>query len=141
MKVLLAADDSECAMRAVAHVVNNIRDFGQNPEIHVVHVQYQLPGRMTGVLPRQSLLDYYEEESTKSLEPARTELKRAGIEFKEIHLVDQYPGIAIADYATREHFSMIVMGSHGRGPLSGLVLGSVARQVLGHCNTPAVIIR
>ena len=141
MKVLLAADDSECAMRAVAHVVNNVRSFGENPELHLVHVQHQLPGRMTGALPRKTVEDYYEEESLEALKPARTELNRAGIKFSEVHLIDQHPGIAIADYATREHFSLIVMGSHGRGPLTGLVLGSVARQVLGHCNTPALIIR
>ena len=141
MKILLAADDSECAMRAVAHVVNNIQDFGRNPELHLVHVQNQIPSRMTDVLPRQTLKDYYEEESTKALEPARNRLKRAAIEFKEIHLVDQHPGVAIANYATREKFSLVVMGSHGRGPLTGLVLGSVARHVLGHCNTPALIIR
>ena len=141
MKVLLAADDSPCALRAVAHVVNNIGDFGAQPEIHLVHVQYQLPGRMTGTLPRETVQSYYEEESAKALEPARAELKRAGIAFKEIHLIGQYPGITVADYATREKFSLVVMGSHGRGPLTGLVLGSVARHVLGHCTTPALIIR
>jgi nucleotide-binding universal stress UspA family protein len=36
---------------------------------------------------------------------------------------------------------MVIMGSHGQGALSSLVLGSVARQVLANCNTPALIIR
>lgn len=141
MKVLLAADESECAMRAVAHVVRNIGDFGEHPDVHLVHVQHQLPGRMTAALPRKTVSDYYEEESSKALEPARTALKRAGIAFKEVHLIGQHPGSAIADYAIKEGFGLIVMGSHGRGPLTGLVLGSVARQALANCSTPALIIR
>ena len=141
MKVLLAVDDSECALRAVAHLVNNIGDFGPRPEVHLMHVQYQFPGRITSYIDSEVLHKYYEEESTKALEPARNELKRAGIEFKEIHLVGQQPGVTIAHYSTREKFSMIVIGSHGQGTLSSLVLGSVARQVLANCDTPALVIR
>jgi hypothetical protein len=43
MKVLLAVDDSECAMRAVAHLINNIGDFGLHPEVHLLHVQFHFP--------------------------------------------------------------------------------------------------
>jgi nucleotide-binding universal stress UspA family protein len=141
MKVLLAVDDSECAVRAAAHLVNNIGAFGARPEVHLLHVQPQFPSRITDHVDREVLHQYNEEESTRALEPARNALKRAGIEFKEVHLVGQQPGVTIADYSTREKFSMVIMGSHGQGALSSLVLGSVARQVLANCNTPALIIR
>ena len=141
MKVLLAVDDTECAIRAVDHVVAHLRDFGERPELHLIHVQFQLPAAITDALDHETVHRYYEEESVKALEPARNKLQEARIEFKEIHLVGQHPGIAIAQYATRENFSLVVMGSHGQGALSSLVLGSVARHVLAHCSTPALIIR
>ena len=141
MKVLLAVDDSECALRAVHHLVKNLHEFGANPEIHLLHVQFQLPARITEAISREVLLDYYEEESRRALEPARNALKRAGIKFKEVHLIGQKPGMTIGAYAMKEDFSMVVMGSHGQGALSSLVLGSVAREVLASCSTPALIIR
>jgi Universal stress protein UspA and related nucleotide-binding proteins len=141
MKVLLAVDDSECAMRAVGHVVNHIHDFGEEPEIHLLHVQYQFPGRISAAVDSKVLHEYYEEEGRKALEPARNALSRAGIKFKEIHLTGQKPGETVGAYATQEDFSVLVMGSHGQGALSSLVLGSVARQVLASCDTPALIIR
>ena len=141
MKVLLAVDASECALRAVDHVIKHLEDFGLNPEIHLLHVEFQFPGRITGAVDREVLHDYYEEESRKALEPAREMLTRAGINFREVHLVGQKPGVTIGAYATKEHFSIVVMGSHGQGALSSVVLGSVARQVLANCSTPAFIIR
>lgn len=37
--------------------------------------------------------------------------------------------------------SMIVLGSHGRGGFTGMLLGSVSRQVAAHVDCPAVIVR
>jgi nucleotide-binding universal stress UspA family protein len=36
---------------------------------------------------------------------------------------------------------MIVMGSHGHGALSGLVLGSVVTKVLAACKVPVLVVR
>ena len=134
MKILLAVDDSECAMRAVAHVVKRIRDFRVSPEIHLVHVQFTSPGR-------EAVPGYYKEESAKALEPARNALQRAGIEFEEVHLLDRQPGVAIAHYASSGNFSLIVLGSHGQGAVSSLLLGSVAHDVLSNCSNPALMVR
>src|SRR5918999_5120541 len=43
--------------------------------------------------------------------------------------------------AAAENAAMVVVGSHGTGRLTGLLLGSVALQVASHAPCPAVIIR
>jgi len=40
------------------------------------------------------------------------------------------PALAIVDYAREHAIDLIVMGTHGRGPLGHLILGSVAERVV-----------
>jgi nucleotide-binding universal stress UspA family protein len=47
----------------------------------------------------------------------------------------------IATLGDKEHFDLIVLGSHGHTGLGGLVLGSVATAVLASCTTPVLIVR
>ena len=140
MKILLAADNSKCAMRAVKPVVSNLDRFGPKPEIHLLYVQQPLPGRATAACGRSVVQGYYREQSEKALSRARRALTRRRIKHKEVHLIGD-PGATIAAYAKQEKFPLVVMGSHGQGALSSVVLGSVARKVLATCDTPALIIR
>ena len=140
MKILLAADESKCAMRAVKHVIDNLSMFGPTPDIHLLHVERPLPGRATAAVGRSVVQGYYREQSAKALASARRALARSGIKFKEVHLIGD-PGATIAAYARQQKFPLVVIGSHGQGALSSMVLGSVARKVLASCDTPALIIR
>ena len=140
MKILLAVDDSKCAMRAVTHVIDNVGMFGPDPEIHLLHVERPLPGRATAAAGRTVVQSYYLEQSTKALSRASRALTRSGIQYKPVHLIGD-PGETIAAYSKREKFPLVVIGSHGQGALSSMVLGSVAHKVLALCDTPALIIR
>jgi nucleotide-binding universal stress UspA family protein len=40
------------------------------------------------------------------------------------------PALAIVDYAKEHAIDLIVMGTHGRGPLGHFILGSVAERVV-----------
>jgi nucleotide-binding universal stress UspA family protein len=43
--------------------------------------------------------------------------------------------------AEKGKYDMLVMGSHGHGSLSNLVLGSVATKVMARCTTPVLLVR
>ncbi|MBV8082541.1 MAG: universal stress protein [Candidatus Eremiobacteraeota bacterium] len=47
----------------------------------------------------------------------------------------------IVSMAQQSGADLIVIGSHGRGGLTRLVLGSVAEGVLRHCKTPVLIVK
>lgn len=51
------------------------------------------------------------------------------------------PGEAILDAAKAERADMIVLGSHGRGPLGRLLLGSVSEHVVRQAAVPVVVVR
>ena len=55
--------------------------------------------------------------------------------------IDEHPHRAILAAAERHGCDLIVMASHGRGGLAGLVLGSVAQKVLTHSSHPVLICR
>ena len=47
----------------------------------------------------------------------------------------------IVEYAEGQNADLIVMASHGRGGLSGLLLGSQTHKVLTHCKVPVLVVR
>jgi nucleotide-binding universal stress UspA family protein len=46
---------------------------------------------------------------------------------------------AIVDFAVAHDASLIVLGSHGRSGIAGLLVGSVAGAVAAHCGLPVLI--
>jgi nucleotide-binding universal stress UspA family protein len=50
------------------------------------------------------------------------------------------PGDAILEAARAESADMIVLGSHGRGTIGRLLLGSVSQHVVRHASVPVVVV-
>jgi nucleotide-binding universal stress UspA family protein len=140
MKILIAADESDCALRAVTYLVKNIANYGTKPEIHLLNVQPPLPGRATAAVSRSAVQGFYRETSQKALARGRRVLTRSRIAHEEVHLVGD-PGRVIAAYATEGKFSLVIMGSHGQGAISSVLVGSVVRKVIAYCKVPLLIIR
>lgn len=140
MKILLAADGSECTRRAVKYLVTHLKTFGDGPDVCLLHVQPPIPGRAASAVDRKVLESYYGDEHREALARAARTLKAEGVRHRLVGLVGD-PGGTIAGYAARGRFDLIVLGSHGRGALGGLVLGSVVRKVLAGCKVPALIVR
>ena len=51
------------------------------------------------------------------------------------------PGACVIDAAEAEGADLIIVGSHARGPLGRLFLGSVSAHVVDHGDRPVVVIR
>ena len=58
----------------------------------------------------------------------------------EIRVVSGEPAKSILDQAGQSGFDLVVMGTRGHGGLLGLVLGSVARQVVTHSGVPVLVV-
>jgi universal stress protein A len=56
-------------------------------------------------------------------------------------VVSSAPAAAILDYAKAHDIDVIVMGTHGRGALAHLVLGSVAERVVRFAPCPVLTVR
>ncbi|MFM9971536.1 MAG: universal stress protein [Burkholderiales bacterium] len=140
MKVLIAVDGSACSKRAIDYVAHHVNLFGKFATLTIVNVQIALPPHVSRNLAKSNVQTYYLDGYEKAMKPARQALKAVNLAYTEALKVGN-PGDEITKLAKRGRFDMVVMGSHGRGLLRNLVLGSVATRVLATSTAPVLIIR
>lgn len=141
MKILLPVDGSECSLRAVEHLLTHISWFREVPEIHLLYVQPPIPiGRVQSHIGKETLHDYYLEESKAHLVLAQARLDAAG-RFHTTHVHVGQPAEIIAKMAGEMQCDLIVIGGHGRGALANMVMGSVATRVLHLAACPVLIVK
>ena len=141
MKILLPVDGSPCALRAVDHLIAHVSWFREVPEIHLLHVQPPIPvGRALAHVGKETLHRHYMEESSEHMLGAQQRLASAGVAFTPHIRVGQTAEV-VARLAGELACDLIVMGSHGRSGLAGLVMGSVASRVLHLAACPVLLVK
>jgi nucleotide-binding universal stress UspA family protein len=134
-RLLVAIDESETADRVLAAA----RDLASlsHGEIWILHLREREPSKFMGPPIETS------GEAHAAVDTAVQKLTAAGV---------QAAGTvrdAIFGYAAREIIAeakardagVIVMGSHGRGDLAGLLVGSTVHKVLHLADRPVLVVR
>ncbi|TAK50737.1 MAG: universal stress protein [Betaproteobacteria bacterium] len=80
-------------------------------------------------------------EAKKALATVEAEAKAAGIACKAVAVTADQAWDGIVRTAHSKGCDLIVMASHGRRGLSGLLLGSETTKVLTHSKTPVLVCR
>ena len=141
MKILLAVDGSDVALRAVDHLIGHVSWFREMPEIHLLHVQPPIPiGRALAHVSKETLQAHYMDESREHLQEAQQKLDAAG-RFHTTHIHVGQAAEVIAKLAGELGCELVVMGSHGRSGIAGLVMGSVATRVLHLAPCPVLLVK
>jgi nucleotide-binding universal stress UspA family protein len=134
-KLLLAVDDSAHSRKAVPAAVELARAGGGT--VHVLHVRevhYPVPPTVTGE---------GSEEARRLVGEVVAELEGAGIKAEGTvrPSTGGSPAGAILEHARAVGAGMVVVGSHGRSNLGGLLLGSVAHKVIQLSACPVLVVR
>jgi nucleotide-binding universal stress UspA family protein len=140
MKILIAVDGSPFTKRMLAYLTAHDEFPGRGHDYTVLHTVPPVPPRAAAVLDKATLDTYYQDEADKVFKPIRTFLGKQGLEAKFVFKVGPAAD-TIASYADKGKFDLMVMGSHGHGSLTNLVMGSVATKVLAKCGTPVLLVR
>lgn len=140
MKILVPVDGSPYSANAVDFVASRSTLIGAEPHIELLNVQVPVPQRAARVVGKEVITGYYEDEAKKALKPAAVRLAKAGIDAIARHVVGS-PAEKIAEVADGKDVDLVVMGSHGRSALKGLLLGSVTNAVLAQTKKPMLILR
>jgi nucleotide-binding universal stress UspA family protein len=140
LRILVALDSSDCAVRAADFAASLVRHAGG--QLHAVHVRPTLTLAETLFSPRDNLLAHWSaEQANQALEQPRHWLQCEGITFKEHFVSSDDPGDAILYTAQELECDMVVMGTRGLGSLTSLLLGSVAQRVLVNAVIPVALVR
>lgn len=135
-RILVAVDHSAASDRALAAA----RDLAvlSSGEVWVIHLREREVIPRMGLVPTESGAD-----AESSVDAAVKTLTDAGIT-AHAEVRDTVFGHAareIVETAARHDAGVIVMGSRGRGDLSGLVLGSTAHKVIHLADRPVLVVR
>lgn len=141
MKILLAADGSTYTQMAARHLVNHLGWFAKVPEVHIVHVQPPIPyPRAEAVVGKAVVQSYQREESEAALAVAENEFSKAGIPYASSWRVGDVAA-ELGNYVKANNVELVVMGSHGKGALANLALGSVVTKCIATLEVPVMIVR
>jgi nucleotide-binding universal stress UspA family protein len=135
--ILVPHDFSETSEAAMRYGIELARTFGA--KLHILHVSEKARFEMATEFPLgldMSLEDAIRERLAKIMR------SREQLELKPTFLVlSGAPYVEIVRYANDHAINLIVMGTHGRGPVAHAVMGSVAEKVVRSATCPVLTVR
>lgn len=141
MKLLLAVDGSEHALRAAQYVAALRTRLISPPTVLVLNVQPPVAsGLVRRFLSQEALDGYYRDEARGALEPVEALLGQHGVA-AESHVVVGDVAATVAEFAASHGCDQIVMGTRGLGGVKGALLGSVASEVLHLADRPVLLVK
>jgi nucleotide-binding universal stress UspA family protein len=140
MNILLAADGSRYTKKALAFLINHASLMNETDSLHVLHVQLAMPPRVRSVAGKELVMDYYEKEAEKILQPIRKFLDRHGTNYHADWIIGN-PAVDIVKTAKTDKAHLIVMGTHGHGVMGRILMGSVAQRVVSSCDVPVLLVK
>jgi len=140
--VLIPIDGSECSLRAVRYLID-MRSQDCVPadiEVHLVNVQAPLSGHVGQFVSHEDIVRYHRDESAKVLQGARAQLDAAGMKYGAHAEVGRSAEV-IVRLAEAFRCDHIIMGTHGRGALAELLIGSTTLKVVHVAKCPVVLVK
>lgn len=138
-KILLAADGSETSLKA-AETTSKLVKNGFAKEVVILHVAPSIVNSYYDLSP-----EVFEYATKKSKEASQEILDKTKGLFPEEAKVETMlrfgeTAEAICEVA-KDGFDLVIMGSRGMNPLSGLMLGSVSTRVIHYSPCPVLIVK
>ncbi len=140
-RILVATDFSQHSRLALKYAATLAQAFGA--EVVLCHVLEKpdflstLPPVMEGYFP-PNLAELHEKHARAE---AEAQLAQAGIKTGRIVLPHGNPAAETVAAAKKEQADLLVVGTHGRGALTHLLLGSVAEKIVRTAGCPVLTVR
>ncbi len=143
--VLIPTDGSPLSDKAVTAGVSLAKDTGARLTFF-----YAQPDQTTSlfgdagvqrIIDPKVLADSIGQHTQEVLGKARQVAEGRGVKFEALSAISDDPYKAIIAAAQRGGCDLILMASHGRRGVSGLLLGSQTQKVLAHSSIPVLVFR
>ena len=141
--ILVATDFSEPSDAALTYARALARNF--KATLHVLHVVgnvsssvYATEGYVAALPELQQEL---EDAARKQLDDLLIDNDERPLPTRPVLITSNAPAATIVEYAKRETIDLIVAGTHGRGAVAHLLMGSVAERVVRTAPCPVLTVR
>jgi len=144
--ILVPTDGSKLSAKAIRMAVRLARDTGAKVTGAYVVAPYTPPAYSEAAIYVAALsAKRYKElsarEARKALAAVEIEARTSDVEYRSVTQAGYYPWENIIRVAKAKKCDLIVMASHGRRGLAGLLLGSETTKVLTHSKIPVLVCR
>ncbi|MBI1396553.1 MAG: universal stress protein [Betaproteobacteria bacterium] len=144
-RILVPVDGTPLSKKAIREALKiaklsgaKVTGFFSPPEYEVlIYGEYFPPD----LLPREEYEARAKKNAEKILSTVRKEAETAGVACDTFHEPSRMPWEAIIEAARKKRCDLIVMASHGRKGLTGVLLGSETTKVLTHSKIPVLVVR
>ena len=143
--LLVPTDGSELSVRALEQAIGLAKALGAR--LTVLHAKPPVPLPILGMgdaidpVTIDALVRAGRENAERVMAEALEQVRHAGLEPGEQALEHATPHAAITQTARELGCDLIVMASHGRRGLEGLLLGSETQKVLATSPCPVLVVR
>jgi nucleotide-binding universal stress UspA family protein len=144
--ILLPTDGSKLADRAITQGVKLAKSLGAKVTLFSVAPEFLLIADDVFAVPTSvDIKRRYDRDvrlrAEKMLAAIERRVARAGLKVASVVVVSDLPYREIIKVARKRKCDLVVMASHGRRGLSGLLLGSETVKVLTHSRIPVLVVR
>ena len=142
-QILIAVDGSDLSEKAMKQGLELAKAI--QAKVTILHVtppwSSVAVGEVAVMFPPQEYEENMAAAATKLLDRARAESESYGVPCETVRASDPQPYRSILGTAAEKGCDLIVMGSHGRRGIAGLLLGSETTKTLTHGKIPVLVYR
>lgn len=142
-QILLAFDGSDFGMGSVPYTMDLAKATGASVSAVMVSTPYTAiaPNTMSAYISEEQFNENTRAYAVAALKKVEAIASAAGVPFKAFHVRHVHPWEAIINTAKEQACDLILMASHGRRGISGVLLGSETKKVLTHTTIPVLVWR
>jgi len=143
--LLVPTDGSELSVRALDQAIGLAKLLGA--QLTVLHAQPPVPLPILGLgdaidpVTIDTMMRATREGAEAVMDAAIAQVRAAGLQASQQAVEHASPHLAIVTAARELGCDLIVMASHGRRGLEGLLLGSETQKVLATSPCPVLVVR
>jgi len=141
--ILLPIDGSEFGMGSIPYAVNFAKTIGARITAINVTAPYEAVavGEIAAYLSEPEYRERTKANATELLSKVKSAAEAAGVPVTAYQVPHAHPWEAIIQTAKEKGADLILMASHGRRGIVGVLLGSETKKVLTHSNIPVLVWR
>jgi nucleotide-binding universal stress UspA family protein len=141
--ILLPVDGSEFGMGSVPYALKLAKSIGAHITAINVTAPYETVavGELASFLVADEYIKRAEANAVAVLDRVKRAALEAGVPIKTYQVEHAHPWEAIVQTAKEQGSDLILMASHGRRGIAGVLLGSETKKVLTHTMIPVLVWR